>query len=591
MAAILLNKLQPGKTYTVAVKALDSDGNISENSLTYTFTTPKANLDGSQLVATNTTVVTAIANDSASVVGGALTAGSLDANGLTYAGRTNLANIWNSTSGGYTTNASLTSTTASAGAVIMNSTGILGYQFGSATNVGQANFFLNTLDGNAYFRGTIFAGAGQIGGWNLLPGLLSINNFINYLGSYDPIFSNATNLFPIGSYWIVTSFSAGTASTSTSIDIYTDTASGGYIGDSSMRMSFTKTGTNTSTNYAVCMYKENVGPTRFSGSELGLVTGQPYTFSAYVYRTNAASARAYIEYSSSSVGGSIGGALGTIVQLVPGWQRISASFTANSASYYNFCISDPGTYNTAAGLVSSMYINAIQLNIGNSPTNYSENYSASINSASSSGTTNMLSLATNGSTTFNVDSAGRVKINSLFSGSYAGSPANTTPRIVLGNSNWIWSARNDATLLYLQRLNQSGTQSAVQFYSGTSNAGVINTTAAGTPAFAATSDYRAKRDIIPVTNTLDKIKKSNVYSFRKIDDPENKIQYGFIAHEIAEHFPIMVLGEKDAVDEFNNPIYQEVMEARIIPFLTQALKESALKIEELEQRLASLENK
>jgi hypothetical protein len=53
----------------------------------------------------------------------------------------------------------------------------------------------------------------------------------------------------------------------------------------------------------------------------------------------------------------------------------------------------------------------------------------------------------------------------------------------------------------------------------------------------------------------------------------------------------MVLGEKDAVDEFNNPIYQEVMEARIIPFLTQALKESALKIEELEQRLASLENK
>lgn len=174
MAAILLNKLQPGKTYTVAVKAIDSDGNVSPNSITYTFTTPKANLDGSQLVATNTTVVTAIANDSASVVGGALTAGSLDANGLSYAGKTNLATIWNSTSGGYTTNASLTSTTASAGAVIINSTGILGYQFG-ASNSGQANFFLNTLDGNAYFRGTVYAGAGKIGGWSIGENTLRSN--------------------------------------------------------------------------------------------------------------------------------------------------------------------------------------------------------------------------------------------------------------------------------------------------------------------------------------------------------------------------------------------------------------------------------
>lgn len=192
MANILLNKLQPGKTYTVAVKAIDSEGNMSPNSITYTFTTPKTKLDGSQLVATNTTVVTAIANDSASVVGGALTAGSLDANGLSYAGKTNLATIWNSTSGGYTTNASLTSTTASAGAVIINSTGILGYQFGSATNVGQANFFLNTLDGNAYFRGTIYAGAGNIGGWALSPG--SIYNSSSFINIYGSITNQSTSL-------------------------------------------------------------------------------------------------------------------------------------------------------------------------------------------------------------------------------------------------------------------------------------------------------------------------------------------------------------------------------------------------------------
>lgn len=259
MASLLLNKLQPGKTYTVMVRAKDSDGNISGNSITYTFTTPKANLNGTQLTSVNSAVVTALANDSACVVGGALTAGALDTNGLLYAGRTNLANIWNSTSAGPVQSASITGT-ASAGAVIINSTGILGYQFnGASAGYGTANFYLNTLDGNAYFRGTIYAGAGQIGGWTIGANALTNSN--------------------VG---MVGTFSGNTGELTTNGDFET----GDFTG-------WTALGTNNSINNTAPVYS---GSWRFSGFSSGstgvistsyipVVPGNPYQLSAYMYKS------------------------------------------------------------------------------------------------------------------------------------------------------------------------------------------------------------------------------------------------------------------------------------------------------------------
>jgi len=167
VASIDLTKLQPGKTYSVAVRAKDDDGNYSGYSVNYKFTTPSANLNGSQLVGLNSTVVTALAQGSGSVVGGALTAGGLNSNGVSYAGKAQLADVWN---GAASAISSMTGT-ASTGAVIINSTGILGYKFATSSS-GQAQFFLNTADGNAYFRGTLYAGAGLIGGWTIASNAL-----------------------------------------------------------------------------------------------------------------------------------------------------------------------------------------------------------------------------------------------------------------------------------------------------------------------------------------------------------------------------------------------------------------------------------
>jgi hypothetical protein len=191
MASLELNNIVPGKTYKLVVRSIDSEGNYSPNSQIITFTAPITTSSGTQLTSTNTAVVTALAASSGSAVGGALTAGGLDANGVANSGSIDLATVWNSTSAGYTTIPALTGT-ASAGAVIINSTGILGYSFASATpgstSSGQAQFFLSNANGNAYFRGTVYAGAGQIGNFKIFNGTLTgagINIQNNKIDVYD----------------------------------------------------------------------------------------------------------------------------------------------------------------------------------------------------------------------------------------------------------------------------------------------------------------------------------------------------------------------------------------------------------------------
>lgn len=185
MAQIDLTNLVPGKTYTVMVQAKDADGNHSGNSQMYTFTVPGKTLSGTQLSGTNSTVVTALASPSGSAVGGALVAGGLDATGIATSGSVDLGLVWNATLATASGYPGLTGT-SSVGAVMINSTGILGYQFASAssatTSSGQANFYLSTKDGNAYFRGTIYSGAGLIGGWNINNSGI-YRNYTGYISS------------------------------------------------------------------------------------------------------------------------------------------------------------------------------------------------------------------------------------------------------------------------------------------------------------------------------------------------------------------------------------------------------------------------
>ena len=102
--------------------------------------------------------------------------------------------------------------------------------------------------------------------------------------------------------------------------------------------------------------------------------------------------------------------------------------------------------------------------------------------------------------------------------------------------------------------------------------------------YTATSDYRLKTVIAPVSNAGQRI------------DALEPIEYdwnngagrtrGFLAHKFAEVYPNSVTGEKDAVDAEGNPVYQ-AMQASTSEVMADLIAE----IQSLRKRVAQLESK
>jgi hypothetical protein len=134
---------------------------------------------------------------------------------------------------------------------------------------------------------------------------------------------------------------------------------------------------------------------------------------------------------------------------------------------------------------------------------------------------------------------------------------------------------NDGTPCWF--LNTSGTQ-----------VGSINTSASAT-AYGTTSDYRLKNNIQPLTNGLDKVMllKPSKWTWA-VDNSEGE---GFIAHELQEHIPNAVTGEKDKIDSEGNPIYQGVDTSFLVATLTKAIQELKQEIDLLKNKIETLENR
>ena len=80
--------------------------------------------------------------------------------------------------------------------------------------------------------------------------------------------------------------------------------------------------------------------------------------------------------------------------------------------------------------------------------------------------------------------------------------------------------------------------------------------------------------------------KPNRFNF--IADPEKTVD-GFIAHEVQAVVPEAITGEKDAIDDNGDPVYQGIDQSKLVPLLTAALQEAIAKIETLEVKVAALE--
>jgi hypothetical protein len=74
------------------------------------------------------------------------------------------------------------------------------------------------------------------------------------------------------------------------------------------------------------------------------------------------------------------------------------------------------------------------------------------------------------------------------------------------------------------------------------------------------------------------------YRFNFLSTPDQTVD-GFYAHEVQPFVPEAIGGEKDAVDENGNPIYQDIDQAKLVPLLTAALQDAVREIENLKARL------
>jgi hypothetical protein len=183
---------------------------------------------------------------------------------------------------------------------------------------------------------------------------------------------------------------------------------------------------------------------------------------------------------------------------------------------------------------------------------------------------------------------GRGEVNSSWGwGSYSTTPSDQTEgSTILSNS--IHIRRSNGQVLWLHRYASSGTVELTRFIYNGSDSGGININGSSA-AFRTPSDYRLKENIEDYNDSINRIKSIRLRSFNLKSDPDKKEIIGFVAHELSEVDPELVMGEKDAIDSDGNPEYQSIMSGNLVPYLAGALKEAILKIESLESRLDALE--
>lgn len=110
--------------------------------------------------------------------------------------------------------------------------------------------------------------------------------------------------------------------------------------------------------------------------------------------------------------------------------------------------------------------------------------------------------------------------------------------------------------------------------------GSITVTSTAT-AYNTSSDYRLKENIVPIENAVARIDNLNPVRFNFIADPLHTVD-GFLAHEVTPVVPEAITGEKDAVDDEGNPVYQGIDQSKLVPLLVAAVQELSARVAALE---------
>ena len=113
--------------------------------------------------------------------------------------------------------------------------------------------------------------------------------------------------------------------------------------------------------------------------------------------------------------------------------------------------------------------------------------------------------------------------------------------------------------------------------------------AVGSVSYGSGSDYRLKENVVSLTDGITRVKQLVPKRFNFIEDTTNTLRDGFLAHEVSSIVPEAITGTKDEVDSDNNPVYQQIDQAKLVPLLTAALQEAIAEIDALKTRVTTLE--
>ena len=181
---------------------------------------------------------------------------------------------------------------------------------------------------------------------------------------------------------------------------------------------------------------------------------------------------------------------------------------------------------------------------------------------------------------FNLNMSGNVTATSAnINGSLIGTSANMSGNVTATSANINGSLIGTSA-------NMSGNITATSANINGSLIGISanmsgNVTAA---TFNTTSDYRIKTNIEKLdSNTIVNLSKINPVSYHNI--LTNKNEYGFIAHELQQTLPLLVMGEKDGPD------YQSVNYIGLIPLLVKEIQNMKQNEKELTKKIDNFELK
>ena len=128
----------------------------------------------------------------------------------------------------------------------------------------------------------------------------------------------------------------------------------------------------------------------------------------------------------------------------------------------------------------------------------------------------------------------------------------------------------------------------IQFFYNSTQIGSIAQNGTSAVQYLTSSDYRLKENIVPMTGALAVVLQLNPVTYNWKSD--GTVSQGFIAHELQTVVPDCVNGEKDAVDDDGNPVYQGIDTSFLVATLTAAIQEQQAIIQSLTARITALES-